>query len=63
MMLIGLTIFPMAVMYSICGIPSIELNTIACSLLGVFSVAATEAKFMLVFVCVGMGLIACAIAV
>lgn len=49
-MLIGLTILPMAIMYSICGIPSTELNTIACSLHGMFFVAVAVAKFMCIFV-------------
>lgn len=60
-MLVGFTILPMAIIYSIWGIPSIELNTIACSLLGVFSVAVALAKFMLVFVLVEDGLIDCLI--
>lgn len=49
-MFIGLTIFPMANMWSFWGIPSIELNTMACSLLGVLYDAVTEAKLIFVFV-------------
>lgn len=44
-MFLGWTIWPTAITYSFCGIPSIELNTIACSRLGVISLAAILAKF------------------
>jgi len=41
-MFFGDTIFPTAKIYSFCGIPSIELNTKACSRLGVFSMATAD---------------------
>jgi hypothetical protein len=41
---LGDTILPMAMMYSFCGIPSIELSTNACSLDGGFSFAVIAAK-------------------
>jgi hypothetical protein len=56
-MFIGLTIFPIASTYSFCGIPSMELNTIACCLFGVLFMAVTDAKFVLVFVLILVDLI------
>jgi hypothetical protein len=43
-MFLGDTILTMAMMYSFCGIPSIELSTNACYLDGGFSFAVIAAK-------------------
>jgi hypothetical protein len=50
LMFFGRTILSIARIYLIWGTLSIELNTIACSLLGVFSMAAAVAKFLLLSV-------------
>lgn len=45
-MFFGRTILPIARIYSIWGTPSIELNTIACSLLRIFSIALAVTKLL-----------------
>jgi len=53
-MSLGVTIFPIDIIYSFCGMPSMELKTIAWSLDGVLSFAVIDANVISLLLCCGL---------